>query len=219
MNGFALLYRSTIGQKVAMAASGLLMVGWLFLHMAGNTLLFIGPEALNAYGEKLQGSGPLIWINRIVMLSAIAIHIASARALTMRNMAARPEAYAAGRKDQRTTYAARFMMIGGLTILLFIIYHLLHFTVGAAHGDFRHGDVYHNVVSGFQNPLVAGFYILAQLALAAHLFHGVWSSFQTLGLNHPKYESWRTNLAVGIPALICGVNITFPLSVLLGFVK
>ena len=133
------------------------------------------------------------------------------------NKAARPRGYAR-QVSQATTYAAKTMRWGGVIVLLFIVYHLLHLTLGApvAGYEVTHGKVYQNVVSGFQNPMISGFYILAQACLGLHLFHGVWSLMQTLGLNHDKYNAMRRKLALSISLLITVGNVSIPVAVLAG---
>jgi succinate dehydrogenase / fumarate reductase cytochrome b subunit len=117
------------------------------------------------------------------------------------------------------TYAARTMRWGGVIILLFVIYHLLHLTTGDAHHDFVPDDPYHNVVTGFRIWWVSAAYIVANLALGLHLYHGVWSMFSSVGLTNPKYENWRRNFATVFAVLITVANISFPLSVMLGIVR
>jgi succinate dehydrogenase / fumarate reductase cytochrome b subunit len=211
-------YGTTIGKKVAMATSGLVIVGWLVLHMLGNVAVFAGREAYNEYAAFLADRPPLLWGQRIIMLAAIAVHIHAAFALWARNSEARPRGYQQ-RKDLATDYAALTMRYGGIVLLSFIIYHLLHLTVGMTDHlgyTFVQGDVYNNMVQGFQRPVVAGFYILAQCALGMHLFHGIWSLTQTLGWDHPKYNPLRRYAAMGLTAVIVLGFISIPISVLTG---
>ncbi len=209
---------STIGKKVLMAVSGVALVGFVVGHMVGNLLLYQGPEAINAYAEGLRKLPALLWGARVGLLAAVGIHIWSSTALTLSNQAARPVAYRQ-HSHQASTYASRTMKWSGPLLLLFIIYHLLHFTTGAAHPEFEAGNVYRNVVIGFQNPAVAGFYIAAMLALGVHLSHGVWSMLQTVGLSHPRYDHLRTKLAVALTVVVVLGNISFPVSVLTGVVR
>lgn len=229
MNAFATLVQSTIGQKVVMAVSGLVMVGWLFLHMSGNMLVFAGPESFNHYAEFIQsgfGVEPaLLWALRFVMLAAIGAHIWAAVRLSARNRSARPSRYAVPLKSQRTSYAARFMLLGGITLLTFLVFHLAHLTVGVWSNspvlmevEFSRTNAYRNLVVGLSNPLVGAFYILANIALGAHLFHGVSSGLQTLGLNHPRYERAKSVAGYGFAGVIAGGNIVIALSVLGGIV-
>jgi succinate dehydrogenase / fumarate reductase cytochrome b subunit len=184
----------------------------------------MGSEALNHYGEWLRTmGGPMLpntgalWISRLVLLVAVIFHIHSAYALTMMNRKARPVGYA-DRDYVKGTYAARTMRWGGVIILLFVIYHLLHLTTGDAHHDFIPGDVFHNVVTGFQVWWVAAVYIIANLALGLHLYHGVWAMFSSVGMTNPRFEHWRRTFATVFAIVITAANIAFPMSVLMGFV-
>jgi len=208
-----------------MAVTGVILFGWIFLHMAGNLKLYFGPEHLNDYAHFLRTMGApmvpekaLLWLSRIILLVAVVFHIHSAYALTMMNREARPIGYRE-REYVKGTYAARTMRWGGVIILLYVVYHLLHLTTGQAHHDFRPNDVYHNVVSGFQVWWVSAVYIVANLALGLHLYHGVWSMFSSLGVSHRRYEKWRRGFATAFAVLITAANVSFPLSVLLGIVR
>jgi succinate dehydrogenase / fumarate reductase cytochrome b subunit len=226
MTWLANFYRSAIGKKAVMAVTGLILFGWIFLHMVGNLKLYLGPEHLNQYAEFLRTmfspavpETGMLWLSRMVLLVAVIFHIHSAYALTMMNRDARPIAYQ-GRDYVKASYAARTMRWGGVIILLFVIYHLLHLTLGVVQSDtFIPGDVYHNVVAGFQVWWIAAFYILANLALGLHLYHGVWAMFSSLGVTHKRFENWRRVFATVFAVLITAGNISFPLSVLLGIVR
>jgi succinate dehydrogenase / fumarate reductase, cytochrome b subunit len=207
------LHQTTIGKKVIMAVSGGVIVGFVVVHFLGNLNLYLGPEAMNGYAEKLQSLPPLVWGTRLVLLVAFGAHISSALALWNRNLKARGSRYKK-RKDLATDYAARTMYWSGPILLLFVVYHLLHFTILPAHP----GDVYRNVIEGFQHPLIAGVYITGNVALGFHLFHGIYSAFQTLGANHPRYNSYRRDASVAISAAITIGNLSFPISVLAGLV-
>jgi succinate dehydrogenase / fumarate reductase cytochrome b subunit len=211
---------SSIGRKVIMAVTGAILFGFVFVHMIGNLQVYLGPAALNHYGvflrELLHGAG--IWIARAVLLTAVLLHIWSATSLTLDSRRARPEGYRQ-QKWKESTYASRTMRWGGVILLLFVIYHLLHLTTGAAHPSFIEGDVYHNFVAGFQSVPVSLFYILAMLALGLHLRHGVWSMFQTLGVSHPRYIRMAHAAAWIFAAIIVIGNVSFPLAVLAGIVK
>ncbi len=195
---------STIGLKVIMAVSGLVLFGFVLGHLAGNLQIFLGEKVFNAYASTLQSNQPLVWTVRMTLLASVFAHMGSAGALTMRSNAARPVGYQ--KKEWLSgRYAVRTMRFGGVVLLAFIVYHLLHLTVGIVHPDFQHcmpagaGHVecsaYHNLTVGFRNPLVAGFYIVAQLALGLHLAHGVWSLTRTLGLSNPRYDGIARKLA------------------------
>lgn len=211
------LLASTIAKKVVMALSGIVLTGFVLAHMSGNLLLYLGPEALNAYGEMLQSQPAVVWSARALLLGCVALHIWAAASLTRTNMAARPVAYRRTTYEA-STYASRTMRWGGPILLLFIVFHLLHFTVGSVHPDFVRGDVYHNVVLGFRSGPVVSFYVLSMVALSLHLFHGVNSMLQTLGLSHPKYNGLRAMLGAAYAGLVTVGNLSFPLSVYLGLV-
>ncbi|MCG8351881.1 MAG: succinate dehydrogenase cytochrome b subunit [Chloroflexales bacterium] len=240
MTGALTLYRSSIGKKAIMAVSGIVLVGFLVLHMYGNTKMYQGPEAFNAYAAGLReigypvfGHEHLLWIVRVVLLAAVILHIWSATQLTLMSRASTmtsrvSNASRYGRKSNaHSSYASRTMRWGGIIIFLFIIYHLLHFTfgvVGYGAGQFMHPEngeyqVYSNVVRGFSVWPVSLFYIVAMVALAMHLYHGVWSAFQTLGLNNRHFTRFWRGLAILVTAVIVIPNISFPIAVLLGIVS
>lgn len=227
MSDLVAFYRSSLGKKAVMAVSGILLFGFVVGHMAGNLKMYLGAEAYNHYAESLRElgapifpHGALLWVARAGLLAALLAHVVSAWQVTLQSRGARRVSYAK-HVFQRTDYAARTMRWGGVLILLFVIYHLLHLTFGleAVHPEFVSGDVYSNVVKGFSHPLVSGAYILANLALGFHLFHGLWSLFQTMGWNHPKYNAWRRSFAAFFAFVVSAGNISFPLAVLSGVVK
>ncbi len=210
---------STIGRKYVMAVTGLVLVGFVLAHMTGNLLLYQGPEAINEYGHFLHTflHGWGLWIARGVLLAAAVLHVASAVSLAREELAARPVAYRKW-KPKKSTYASRTMRWSGVIVLSFVIYHLLHFTTGAAHPDFIPGDVYHNMTVGFRAWPVALFYVISTLLLGLHLRHGAWSLFQSLGVSHPRYLALAQAAAVAIAAVVVIGNLSFPLSVLFGLV-
>lgn len=227
------LYRSTIGKKVVMALTGFILVGFVVAHMLGNLKIFLGADAINAYagflrevGEPLLPREALLWIARIVLLGSVVLHITAATQLTLLDRASRPQRYAV--KKVTTSYAARTMRWGGVIIVLFIIYHILHLTlgqVGFAPGQYRYEDpnngyqVYSNVVNAFRVWPVSLFYILAMLALGLHLYHGVWSMFQTLGWNSRRWTGLLRGLAITIALAVVIGNISIPVAVLTGYLK
>ena len=214
--------QSSLGLKIVMALTGLILFGFVIGHMIGNLQVYLGPEAFDAYGvflrSLLHGTG--LWIARAVMLVAVGLHIWSAWRLTLINNAARSVGYREVERRE-STYASRTMRWSGVLLLLFIVYHLLHLTFGAriVHPHFVHGAIYHNFVIGFQNPLVSGFYVLAMLALGLHLYHGAWSFMQTLGLSHPRYNHLRHTLATLVTVVVVAGNLSFPVAVLTGVLK
>lgn len=209
---------SSIGKKVVMAVTGLALVGFVIAHMVGNLQVFLGSETLNAYAKALQDLGPLLWLMRIGLLAAVALHIWAATSLTLMNRAARPEGYRE-KEHRESTYASRTMRWSGVLLALFIVYHLMHMTWGNAHPDFIHGDVYHNFIVGFRPVLVTLIYVVAMLALGLHMYHGVWSLMQTLGLSHPRYNNHRHALATLIAAVVVIGNIAMPVAVLAGWLE
>jgi succinate dehydrogenase / fumarate reductase cytochrome b subunit len=218
MNVTTGLYSSTLGKKYLMAVTGVLLFGFVVGHMAGNLQLYLGAEIYNAYAHKLQSLGLLLWLVRAVLLSIVGVHIFVAIQLWLRNRASRPVKYRVF-NPPAVDYAAKTMIFSGPIIGLFILYHLADFTIGWANPDFIRGDVYHNVLSSFQVPWIAGIYILANLLLAIHLYHGLWSLFQTLGWDHPRWGRFRRWLAVGFAAVIGAGNVSMPLAVLTGVVQ
>lgn len=210
---------SSIGKKVVMAVTGVMLVGFVVAHMLGNLQVYLGPSALNDYAEKLRAVPALLWTARIGLLLAALLHAWAALSLTRMNRKARPLGYRA-REHRDSTFASRTMRVSGILILVFVVYHLAHFTFGwsLVHPDFRAGDVFHNFVVAFRNPVVSLLYILAMLALAPHLYHGVWSWMQTLGLSHPRYNSLRHALAILVAALVTLGNISMPVAVMAGLI-
>lgn len=206
-----------------MALSGLVLVGFVLGHMLGNLQIFIpaGPDgkyALDAYGEALHNNVPLLYGARAVLLLSVIAHILSAIQLAQLKNAARPIAYVR-HTPIVSTYASRTMYWSGPIVLAFIIYHLLHFTTGTVHHDYQYLHVQANVVKGFSVWYVSLFYIVAMGMLCTHLYHGVWSMFQSLGISHPSYTPKIKLAAAAFATIIAVGNISIPLSVLLGLVK
>jgi succinate dehydrogenase / fumarate reductase, cytochrome b subunit len=213
-------WQSTNGKKVVMAVTGALMFLFIIGHVAGNLQIFEGPARLNAYGHFLHSIGEVLWVVRIVLIAAIILHITATVQLALRNKAARPVGYS--RKEAiNSSYASRTMYWSGPIVLAFIIFHLLQFTAGYIHpgSQFIEGDVYHNVVAGFQVWWVSVWYIIAVSLLGFHLRHGLWSMFQSMGYNHPRHTPLLKKAAFVIALLITLGYISIPISVLLGFVK
>jgi succinate dehydrogenase / fumarate reductase, cytochrome b subunit len=219
------LWGSTVGKKIAMALSGVILLGFVVGHMVGNLKVFQGRESFNHYAEGLRtvgdpffGNSQLLWIVRLVLLAALLIHITAAFQLTRRSRAARAVGYTKYDSDLAFSYASRTMVWGGVIILLFVLYHLLHLTFGTAHPDFIHGDAYHNFVAGFQSVPVSLAYIAAMIPLGLHLYHGFWSMLQTLGADNPAYARFRRPLAAFLAIIVVVGNISFPVAVLTGIV-
>jgi succinate dehydrogenase / fumarate reductase cytochrome b subunit len=211
---------STIARKAVMAVTGVILVGFILGHLAGNLTLYIGPEAINAYGAFLRSfvHGWALWVVRAVLLTCAVLHVWSATSLTLDSWAARPRGYRRW-EPKDSTYASRTMRWGGVILFAFIVFHILHLTLGRFHPAFRPGDVYHNVVAGFQVWPVSLFYVVAMALLALHLDHGVWSLCQTLGLSHPRYKRWARLAARLIAVVVLVGNCSFPIAVLAGWVR
>jgi succinate dehydrogenase / fumarate reductase cytochrome b subunit len=213
-------WQSTNGKKVVMAVTGAVMFLFIIGHVAGNLQIFEGPAKLNAYGHFLHSIGELLWPVRIVLLLCVGLHITATVQLALRNKAARPVGYS--RKEAiNSSYASRTMYWSGPIVLAFIIFHLLQFTAGYIHpgSQFIEGDVYHNVVAGFQVWWVSVWYILAVSLLGLHLRHGIWSMFQSIGYSHPRHTPLLKKAAFVIALLITLGYISIPIGVLVGFVK
>lgn len=212
-----------------MAVTGFIMVGFVVLHMAGNLQMFLGPDAMNSYGYYLKHDvmmGKLLWVVRIALLASIVLHIWAATRLTLLNREARPVGYVANVHHATSNYASRTMVWSGVIVLAFVVYHLLHFTLGAIQPQHfalqtsagRH-DVYRMTLLGFRQPIVAGFYILAQVLLAFHLSHGISSFFQSFGWNKGSYRSLINKIGPIASVLILLGFISVPIAVQLGIIK
>jgi succinate dehydrogenase / fumarate reductase cytochrome b subunit len=219
MNRLWLLWDSSVGKKVIMAVTGLIMVAYLVTHVLANLLVFQGPANINAYSAFLHGTGGALWAARAVLLAALVLHVVAAVQLAARRFDARPVGYAGGRQPQVSTWASRSIRWGGALILAFLIYHILHFTIGTAHPDFVEGDPYHNVATGFRNPWVVGGYLIAMVVVGLHLYHGIWSSGRSLGMSPPSPNPLRRTMALAL-ALIIWLGFTvIPLAVYAGVVR
>jgi succinate dehydrogenase / fumarate reductase cytochrome b subunit len=218
-------WRSSIGGKATMAVTGLLLFGFVIAHLLGNLQLLAGPEKLNAYAKMLHDLGPLLWVARIGLLLVFALHVATGIRLSRQNRAARPVAYAREATLQ-ADFASRSMVLSGLSLLVFVVYHLLHFTLGVTNpehfakkaqgaGGF---DVYSMVTASFANPAIAIAYAGFMLVLFLHLKHGIQSLGQTLGFHHGRYTPWLKTLSFLLAAALAGGNAFLALSVQLGIV-
>lgn len=217
-------WNSSIGMKMTMAVTGAALIAFVIAHLLGNLQIYLGADVLNDYAKKLKSIPAVLWTFRLGLLALFAIHVLSAIRLTRMNRAARSEKYAVQRPVQ-VGIAPRMLLLSGLVVLAFVVYHLLHFTAGvtdpshfALHDASGRHDVYSMVVLGFSQPVVSGAYIVAMLLLGMHLTHGIASVFQTLGLNEPKYRPLLTALGPVLAWLLVAGNISIPLSVLLGLV-
>jgi len=220
------LYRSALGKKYLMAITGVIFMGYVLAHMLGNLKLYQGAEDFNLYAEFLRRllypilpqSGTLNLL-RAILLLALVIHVVAAVQLTQMNRKARPSAYRSKRDYIAADFAARTMRWTGAIVLLFIAYHLADFTWGWVNPAPDGASAYEKVVASFQVPVISAFYLLANLALGMHLYHGVWSLFQSLGLNNRRFNHWRRTLAIGFTVVVVGGNLSFPIAVLTGVIS
>jgi succinate dehydrogenase / fumarate reductase cytochrome b subunit len=218
------LYGTSVGKKILMALSGIILFGFVIAHMIGNLKLFQGAEKYDAYAHFLRtvgspalGEEQALWIFRIVLLAAVGLHILAATQLTLTSWSARAKGYKV-KKDLSFDYASRTMRWGGVILAAFVIYHLMHLTLGTAHPEFGE-SVYRNVITGFESWPVALVYIIAMIPLALHIYHGLWSATQTLALNNPRFEPWRRPLAAGVALVIAAGNISMPIAVMAGILE
>ncbi len=219
MNRLGLLWSSSVGKKAVMAVTGLIMVLYLITHVLANLLVFQGPTRINAYSAFLHGTGGALWVARLVLLAALVFHVIAAVQLAARRQDARQVGYASGREPQVSTLASRTIRWGGALILVFLVYHILHFTVGTAHPDFIEGDPYHNVAAGFHNPIVVVIYLIAMAAVGLHLYHGIWSSGRSLGMSSPSPRPLRRSLALALALLVWLGFTVIPIAVYAGVVR
>jgi len=220
-------WEAPIGKKAVMAGTGVMLFGYVVAHLLGNLQIYSSnPEQINIYAAFLHNPSNtgLLWGARLALLAAVALHVLASIQLWNLKREARPIAYYK-KADVPTSYAARTMMWSGPIIAFFVIFHIMHLTVGSVPGlalseiSEHHPNVRANVIAGFSNPLVAGFYIVAMVLLCVHLFHGLWSMFQSLGINHPRYTPLLKKFAAIAAIAICIGNISIPISVLLGWVR
>jgi len=213
-------WQTTVGKKAIMAVTGFILFGSICGHLLGNLQIFLPPEKINHYSATLKSLPALLWGARITLLLAVGLHVWSSFQLWLLQREARPINYVK-KANLNSTYASRTMLWSGPIILAFLIFHLLHFTFGTVHpgGPFDEHNVYNNVVTGFQVWPVSLFYIIAMIMLCYHLYHGLWSMFQSLGFSHPVYTPWLQRFAKLFAILIAAGNISIPVAVLAGFIK
>jgi succinate dehydrogenase / fumarate reductase, cytochrome b subunit len=221
------LYSSAVGKKYVMAITGIVGLGYVLAHMIGNLKVYIGAEDFNHYADFLR-SGLLVPIvpeeialnlMRVVLIAALVFHVLAAYQLTVMNRQARPERYQSRREYVAADFAARTMRWTGVLVLLFIIYHLADFTWGWVNPAEAGATPYEKLVASFEVPLVAIFYIVANVALGIHLYHGVWSLFQSMGWNNRRFNHWRRIFAVAFTLVVVLGNLSFPIAVQLGIVS
>lgn len=216
-------YEAPLGKKVVMAITGAILFAYVIGHLLGNLQIYSSdPDRINRYAAALHdpGMAPLLWGVRALLLISVVLHITAATQLWLQNRAARPVRYVK-KDDVPTSYAARTMIWSGPIIAAFVIFHVLHLTVGSVlplqELGPNHPNVRANVILGFQHPAVAAAYIIAMLLLCLHLFHGVWSMFQSVGVSHPRYTVWLKRLAAVSALLIAIGNISIPVAALTGW--
>ena len=215
-------YEAPIGKKAVMAITGVMLVGYVFAHLLGNMQIYSGdPEQINRYAGFLHNpaNAAALWAARSVLLLAVALHITASIQLWLQNRAARPIGYVK-KDDLPASYAARTMIWSGPIVGAFVIFHVLHLTAGKVLPLRELGpnmpDVRYNVITGFSNPFVSGFYILAMILLCLHLYHGMWSMFQSLGISHPRYTPIVKKAAAVLSILVAIGNCSIPIAVLTG---
>ncbi len=220
------LYRSALGKKYVMAITGIVFMGYVFAHMVGNLKLYQSAEDFDRYAGFLREllypiapqSGALN-IMRAVLLVALVLHVVAAAQLTAMNRRARPDSYRSKRDYVAADFAARTMRWTGVIVLLFVAYHLADLTWGWVNPAPAGAGVYEKVVASFSVPWVAALYVVANIALGVHLYHGAWSLFQSMGWNNRRFNHWRRSFAVAFTAIVVVGNLSFPIAVQLGVVS
>jgi len=228
------LYSTAVGKKYVMAITGLIGVGFVVVHMIGNLKMYLGLVNHNGervydvdvYGEFLREllvpilpRTYVLWGLRLVLIGAVALHLHAAYTLTLMNRRARPVKYQSSREYVTANFASRTMRWTGVIFLLFLFWHLADFTWGWFNPDFERGAVYRNVDASLSRIPVAILYIVANIALGIHLFHGFWSMFQSMGWNSPRFNQWRRAAAMGIATIIVVGNVSFPIAVMAGIIE
>jgi len=226
MNVLSAFCHSSIGKKMIVAATGVILILFVIGHLLGNLQIFLGPEWINSYSQHLRDLGPLLWIIRFVLLCTVALHIYFTILLAIENRRARPDRYI-DKENVKATWASRHMVVSGLVVLAFVIFHLLHFTARKFNPQFpllkldplNRYDVYSMMVYGFQNIYVSAFYVVGLFLLTLHLTHGASSFLQSLGLNNKKLNprlAWAGRIFAWL--LFAGYT-SIPVAVLIGLVK
>ncbi len=215
-------YEVYIGKKAVMAATGVILVLYVVGHLAGNLQIFGGREVINRYAHFLHANPGLLWVARVVLLGAVGLHILSSYQLWIQKRRARPVGYYK-KDDVPTAYAARTMLWTGPIIAAFVVFHVLHLTVGDVPGlplkEVEGGyDVYYNIVVGFRHWAVSTAYIVAIAMLMFHLYHGIWSMFQSVGASHPRYTPLLKRFSQGLSIVLAAGFVSIPVAVMLGVV-
>jgi succinate dehydrogenase / fumarate reductase cytochrome b subunit len=209
---------STIGKKIVMAVTGLIGVGFVVGHMLGNLQVFFGRVKFNAYAHFLRSLGELLWVVRGALIVAVVLHVVAAVQLSRRRLAARPVAYKQGSQHEVSTFASRTIRWGGALLLLFIVFHILHFTTLDIFRDYSRTDVYANVVRGFSVWWVVLLYVAAMAALGLHLYHGIWSSVRTIGAGKASPNPLRRPVAAALAIVVWLGFTVIPIAVFAGLV-
>jgi len=220
------LYRSALGKKYVMAITGIVGLGYVLAHMIGNLKLYQSAESFNLYAETLRSllypiapEQSILNLLRAVLVLALIAHVVAAWQLTVMNRRARPERYRSKRDYVVADFAARTMRWTGVIVLLFLVYHLADLTWGWVNPAPAGSTPYEKVIASFSVPAVAGFYLVANLALGLHIFHGTWSLFQSMGWNNRRFNHWRRTLAIAFTVVVVGGNLSFPIAVLTGVIS
>jgi succinate dehydrogenase / fumarate reductase, cytochrome b subunit len=220
------LYRSALGKKYVMAITGIVGLGYVLAHMIGNLKLYQSAESFNLYAETLRSllypiapERSILNLLRAVLILALIAHVVAAWQLTMMNRRARPERYRSKRDYVAADFAARTMRWTGVIVLLFLVYHLADLTWGWVNPAPAGSTPYEKVIASFSVPAVAGFYLVANLALGLHIYHGTWSLFQSMGWNNRRFNHWRRTLAIAFTVVVVGGNLSFPIAVLTGVIS
>jgi succinate dehydrogenase / fumarate reductase, cytochrome b subunit len=224
MSGWVRFFFSSLGAKMVMAVTGLLLLLYVLAHMAGNWQVFAGPEQLNSYAELLHAHMTLLWLARAALIVILVLHVWAGSRLTLANRAARPDGYAVS-KPVKASWPSRNMYVSGAMIFFFVTYHILQFTVRVTNPGYREltdatgrFDVYAMVVEGFDNPLTAGAYIIAMVLLGIHLWHGASSMFQSVGITRPRTRRFLDGLGPVLATTIIVGEISMPIAILAGFI-
>jgi succinate dehydrogenase / fumarate reductase cytochrome b subunit len=218
MGRLTAFWRSLVGKKVIMAATGVILFLFVVGHLLGNLQIFEGPERLNAYSAFLKRTGEILWAVRLVLLAALVLHVVASVQVSLASRRARPVAYAV-KKSIETSYAARTMIWSGPLIFLYVVYHLAMFTFLVTGPGYSPTDVYRNEVLAFRVPAISAVYVVAILFLGLHLYHGVWSMLHTLGASNPRYRVLRRTVAPAVAIAITAGYVAIPIAVLAGLVS
>jgi succinate dehydrogenase / fumarate reductase cytochrome b subunit len=224
-NPLVAFYQSSIGKKYVVAVTALLLILYVLGHLVGNLQIYLGQDRINAYAKFLHDLGPILWVVRVILLAAFVIHIVATIQLAQENRLAKPQKYAVA-GYQRSTMASRTMIVSGLIVLCFVIYHLLQFTLQVTDPEFREvhdsigrHDVYRMLILGFRHPLVSLFYVIALFLLTTHLSHGFASVVQTLGINNRKIAYFVSTGGQTLAWVVFAGYISIPVTILLGIIR